>query len=111
MNSIRKIYLYLFSFLGLVLVVIGSVQLINLGLRTFVFHNADIQIEYPQPVTAPSGKEIPQEPSPDQFRNYQQKQTTSMRERELANALAMMAVGIPLYGYHWFVITNEKKQA
>ena len=45
---IRTIYLYLFSLVGLVIVVIRLVNLVDLGLKTFVFENADFQpINYP----------------------------------------------------------------
>ena len=38
MAFIRKIYLYLFSLIGLVLVVIGCVQLGQLGTQSICFH-------------------------------------------------------------------------
>lgn len=44
---IRKIYLYLFALIGLVLITIGSVQLINLGLKVYVFTKADNYYNYP----------------------------------------------------------------
>ena len=66
MSVIRKIYLYLFSAIGLIVVIIGSVQLVDLGLKTFVFKKADVYLEYPRPIIAPDGKieainEIPKE--------------------------------------------------
>ena len=51
MSLIRKIYLYLFSLIGLVLVVIGCVELVNLGLKAYVFTSADQYYSYP--VAAP----------------------------------------------------------
>ncbi len=45
---IRTIYLYLFSLVGLVLVVIGLVQLVDLGLKAYVFTKADQYIRYPE---------------------------------------------------------------
>lgn len=39
--DLRLLYLYLFSFVGLFIVVIGSIQLVNLGIKTFVFKEAD----------------------------------------------------------------------
>ncbi|MBI5019261.1 hypothetical protein HZB58_03235 [Candidatus Gottesmanbacteria bacterium] len=39
--NVRLIYLYLFSFVGLLTVVIGSVRLVDLGLKVFVFPDAD----------------------------------------------------------------------
>ena len=44
MTIIRKIYLYLFSLIGLVLVVIGCVQLVNLGLKAYIFTAPTISI-------------------------------------------------------------------
>ena len=43
---IRTIYLYLFALLGLVLITIGSVNLINLGLKRFIFTKADQELNY-----------------------------------------------------------------
>ena len=38
---IRTVYLYLFSLVGLTLMVIGAVRLIDLGLKTYIFTEAD----------------------------------------------------------------------
>ena len=38
---IRTVYLYLFSLLGLVLIIIGTVKLFDLGLKIFIFKHAD----------------------------------------------------------------------
>ncbi|MFC1632931.1 hypothetical protein ACFL1U_02190 [Patescibacteria group bacterium] len=40
---VRTLYLYLFAAIGLGLMVIATVQLVDLGLRTVVFRSADIQ--------------------------------------------------------------------
>jgi len=37
----------------------------------------------------------------------QKEQTTKQRQREASNAIAMIAVGVPLYWYHWHTITKE----
>jgi len=39
--NIRTLYLYLFSFVGLLILIIGSIQLIDLGLKVFIFTDAD----------------------------------------------------------------------
>ena len=44
---IRKIYLYLFALIGLVLIVIGCVRLVGLALKTYIFTKADVYYEYP----------------------------------------------------------------
>lgn len=101
--NIRLIYLYLFAFVGLLTVVIGSVQLVNLGLRYFVFPDSD-KYEYTAPVS-PDGANNTQDDkimkdnaTRDQKRN---------RERDLTNSLAMIVVGLPLYLYHWKTIQKE----
>jgi hypothetical protein len=38
---IRSIYLYLFALVGLALIIIGSVRLLDLGLKVFIFKEAD----------------------------------------------------------------------
>ncbi len=48
--SIRTIYLYLFSLLGLVLLVIGLVRLVNLGLKVYIFTKADQEMYAYKPV-------------------------------------------------------------
>ncbi|MCL4392476.1 hypothetical protein M1413_04060 [Patescibacteria group bacterium] len=99
---VRKIYLYLFSLIGLVLAVTGLVRLVDLGLRSFVFTAAD---QYsPYPATGPAGNG----PSAAELQAYQDQQTTSNREREASESLAFLIVGIPLYWYHWRIIKKEK---
>lgn len=108
--SIRKVYLYLFALIGLVISVIGAVQLVNLGLKSFIFQDADMQYAYPM-----ERKVVPGEatstvvgPSQEELGAFNEKQRRSQRQRESANALAMLIIGIPLYAYHWRVIKKEK---
>ncbi len=114
MALIRKIYLYLFSLIGLVLVVIGCVQLVNLGLKAFIFTSADQYYSYPiaAPVV-PSDKNasttVPVQPTDAQMQTYQDQQTKSQRESAAAEALAMIIIGVPLYLYHWHVIKEDRE--
>ena len=61
--SIRLLYLYLFAFIGLLVSVIGSIQLVDLGIN--------------------------------------------IRQRQTSTALAMLIVGLPLYKYHWRLISHR----
>jgi len=114
-HLIRKIYLYTFSLVGLVLVVIGGVRLVGLGLKTFVFTKADVYYEYPmvRPVKVmptPEGKtEEFQQPSKEEVEEYQRNQKISNRQREAAESLAMIIVGLPLYLYHWRMVKKDKE--
>src|SRR3989339_284679 len=49
---VRVIYLYLFSLVGLTLLIIGAVGFINMGLKTFLFKEADQdqRLNYNQPI-------------------------------------------------------------
>ena len=107
--SIRKFYLYLFALIGLILVVIGSVRLVYLALTKWVFPEADTYYEYPvvQPVS-PDGKTVYQGPNKQELDMYKEKDRTSRRQRDAANAVALLLVGFPLYGYHWKVIKKEE---
>ncbi len=111
---IRKIYLYAVSGIGLILVVIGCVQLVNLGLKVYIFKAADKYYNYPMAQPAPAGKGVEStavQPSEEQLQAYQDKQTRSNRESTAANAIAMIIVGVPLYAYHWYVIRKDKEEA
>ena len=113
---IRKIYLYLFALIGLVLITIGCVRVVCLGLKTYIFTKADIYIEYPmaKPIrTAPiegNKTEEFQQPSKEEIEEYQNKQQSANRQREAAESLAFIIVGLPLYLYHWSVIKKDKKE-
>ena len=114
MTIIRKIYLYLFSLVGLVLVIIGCVNLVNLALKAYVFTAADQYLAYPVAAPALVDKNVtttvPVSPSDAQLKAYQDMQTKSSRESTAASAIAMIIVGIPLYYYHWRVIQKDKEK-
>lgn len=108
---IKLIYLYLFSLIGLILIVTASVKLVNLALKAFIFTEADQYYAYP--VTKPSsavkdGEYI--EPDPAELAMFNRRQLTQQRERETSDALAMLIVGVPLYVYHWRLVTNKKDE-
>ncbi len=109
---IRRIYLYLFAFIGLVLITIGCVRLVGLGLKTYVFKEADVYYNYPlsKPVPAP-GEETStaRGSSEEEIKVFEEKQRTSNRQREAAESIAMIIVGLPLYFYHWRVIKKDKE--
>lgn len=113
---IRKIYLYLFTLIGLALITIGCVRLVGLGLKTYIFTKADIYIEYPiarpikiAPAEGDKTEEL-QQPTKEEIEEYQNKQQTGNRQRDAAESLAMLIVGLPLYFYHWSVIKKDKKE-
>lgn len=108
--SIRLLYLYLFSFIGLIIAVIGTIQLVDLGMKVYIFKDAD-RYDYPlTPKFDPAGKEIAlTDKEKEEQKALQDKETTRNRQRQASTAIAMLLVGIPLYKYHWKLIKKEDK--
>lgn len=132
-SLIRTIYLYLFTIVGLALLVTGGVKFIDMGLKMFVFTKAEEperlqqMYYYPTPISVAkletyqeSGELTAEEKETlkDFLANYKEWQekeanidyVTSNRQREASNNLAMIIVGLPLYLYHWRIIKKETKE-
>lgn len=134
---IRTIYLYLFALVGLVLVIISGVRFLDMGLKAFIFRQAEEEerINMKQPPFAPVRAEriaqvqnnkmspkdeitLTEEEKAEiddwivqysEWKNQQEKldPIRTRREREASNALAMLLVGAPLYLYHWKIIKKD----
>lgn len=102
--SIKLLYLYLFSFVGLLIVVIGSIQMVNLGLKTYVFKDIDRYEIYIDKSMPGSERE-----SQVEAEARQERESRRQRERELVNSISMITVGLPLYLYHWKKIQKGKE--
>lgn len=109
MSKIRTIYLYTFSLLGLVLIIIGSVKLVNIVLKTYLFPKAEQILVYPRempPKIMPDSEER-QVPSKEKEEEFQKKEKESRHQREAAEGLAFLIVGVPIYLYHWRLTRGE----
>lgn len=104
--NVRLIYLYLFSFVGLLTVVIGSVRLVDLGLKVFIFRDAD-RYEYATPRMI--GEKPDMTADEQTMKEQAAREQTRNRQRDFSGAFAMIAVGLPLYLYHWKTIQKENK--
>jgi len=125
--SLRKIYLYLFSMVGLILVIIGAVGFINLGLQLTIFRDA-LQYKYgyldrpPEPYflervnTLKESEELTEQDKEmlkqweEDYKKWQESQKKGYLpyvENELSRDVALLIVGIPLYLYHWSLIKKE----
>lgn len=137
---IRTIYLYLFALVGLAMLVIGSSMIINLGLKAWVFTQADKQDNYmSQPMPLYLEKETSNaqnlqacadkcnltEDQKKQVANWlndyeswkqQQKNVdpniwvVRNRQRQAATALSLILIGLPLWLFHWSVIKKDNKK-
>jgi len=111
--NIRLLYLYLFSLVGLIITVTGSVRLVELALKVYVFKGAD-QFDYysapivPDEKTRVSAEEAKMEE--ERQKQMRDQETTRQRQRDASGALAMLFVGFPLYKYHWNIIQKQGKE-
>jgi hypothetical protein len=105
MTLIKHIYFYLFAAVGLVFVLIGLVQLIQLGLRAYVFPESDLYRPYPaaKPVAEINGA-TSSEPSEEELIQYQREELVRNRQRQATSGLSFLIVGIPLFWFHFRVI-------
>ena len=62
---VRTIYLYLFSLVGLVLMVIGAIRIIDLGLKIYIFTEADLPSAYQETPPYPAIRYIESKPAKD----------------------------------------------
>lgn len=107
--NIRLLYLYLFAFIGLLITVIGAVQLVDLGLTVLVFPESDLYEYYPARLEEP-GAELSAEEQTAYEAEMQEFNAISQirqRQRQLITALSMIVVGTPLYLYHWGIIKRD----
>jgi len=118
--------------IGLIVFIIGAVSIINLGLKTFIFTQADrdYYIERPSALylngdldRAEAIKDCESLTAEDRemiqnwlvdYQAWKEKSenvdySRSNRERSAAQALAMILVGFPIYLFHWTRIKKDKK--
>ncbi|MCC6711316.1 MAG: hypothetical protein IT416_03115 [Candidatus Pacebacteria bacterium] len=98
--NLRLLYLYLFSFVGLLILIIGGIQLVDLTLKTYVFRVNDYGYYYSD-TESPAMRE--------QNKKMYEEEQLNQRKRQLSNSLAMIIVGGPVYLYHWKTIKKENK--
>lgn len=115
-QHIKKIYLYLVSVIALVIMVIGGIILINMALKTWVFTKADNNFyldtyRCSQATTEPT-TEKPVTPTctaeqEEKQRKEQEEQKTANKQRDAAQATAMILVATPVWYFHWRLAKRE----
>ncbi len=130
--TLRTVYLYVATLVGLGLIIAGGVQLFELILKATILTQADAEERsYAKQPPMPYGifeadpaKEISEltELTAEQqvmlerwlvdYESWSERQegldvVAARRESRAATALALLLVGIPLYLYHWLTIRRE----
>jgi predicted Holliday junction resolvase-like endonuclease len=98
---VKFIYIYLFSAIGLILIVAGSSRLVDLGLRIYVFKQADIF--YSTPLYPPESNLTEEElkKREEEMKIAEEINKRADRQRIASGAIAQIIVGLPLFLYHW----------
>jgi hypothetical protein len=110
LSWIKKVYLYLVSLVSLIILIIGGIMLINLALTTWVFPKADNNYYYHSsaPATCIDANDTSCKPvSPDVYEKEAQEQRAAQKQRDAAQALAMIIVATPVFLYHWKLARKE----
>ena len=131
-NWVRVVYLYLMTAIGLIVFIIGAVSILNLGLKTFIFTQADRDYYIERPNALYLNRDLEQAEAikncesltaEDQemiqnwlvdYQAWKEKSEKvdyprSNRERSAAQAIAMILVGFPIYLFHWTRIKKDRK--
>ena len=116
MTWIKKVYLYLVSLVSLVILIIAAIMLINMALKTWVFPKADENDYYYAPLMtdctsySDEMKKTAPECQPDYAAKEEEREKTrraAQKQRDAAQALAMIIVATPVFLYHWNIARRE----
>jgi uncharacterized membrane protein len=107
---IKLIYIYLFSAIGLILIITGMVKLIDLGLKVYIFKQADVF--YTPKIYSEINQRKKLTPAEIAKREEEQRKADeinriSERQRTASNALALLIVGLPVFIYHWRIVLKH----
>jgi hypothetical protein len=131
-NTIRQIYFYAATLIFLMMTVISTVSLLNLGLKTYVFTKADMafgpkcgedgaQYWEPRPVMPPEAvkdgqpamKELTAEEMAARKAQCEKDladQKAGERQRDLVQNLSMLIVAAPLFWLHFKWVQKEREE-
>ncbi len=103
---IKTLYLYLVSFVALMMLVISAVDLLNIVLKTFIFTKADSYTYYPATTPCLPGATTTYEgkdcaTAALDAKKSDEENRVSQRQRDLVRDISMLVVGIPLFAFHW----------
>lgn len=126
---IRTIYLYLAALISLLFVAIGAGRVLNTTLKYYVFPKAEkggySRCNNQPPVYSLDKSGLERVANDDQkaqlenlLRDYEQWKKENSgnecysqeRQKNIVDALTMIIVALPLFGYHWSIIRKEKEE-
>ncbi len=116
MAWIKKVYLYLVSLVSLIILIIAGIMLINMALKTWVFTKADNNYYSIAPACGNVPKPPDAKPELDNSCSAENQEIakkadaenrSAQKQRDAAQALAMIIVATPVFLYHWKLARKE----
>jgi hypothetical protein len=105
MSTIRRLYLYSLSFIGIAMLASGLYIVVDLGLKSTLFPKAELA-EHGFYYTA-AERTNHEEKAKEEAR--MREQISADHQRELSRALSLFLIGVPLWLYHWKRIKLDVK--
>lgn len=103
-NFIGNIFYYLVFLISLILIIIGSMGLVNIGLKIFFFKEADKFLIYPMPKPSEiniNNKEW--ENQRQQQLEFERQQKIINRQQKIVDSLTMFLVGSVVFILNWWL--------
>jgi len=134
LNSIKNIYFYLVSLIALMMIVYGTVDILKLGLTTFVFKGADQLDQHGMPpsyslypimdkegsstVRCQEECDLTEEEKQliksqlEDYKRWQEQQKylpNAQKQRRAVTDISILIVSIPLFTLHWLATRKLEK--
>lgn len=118
-SIIRSLYFYVLAAVGLLMFCFSAADLVNLGLKTWVFTQAEeiyykCPSEVPRPVVeGETEAALTPEEQQAQCEKELERQSEQLVQRRQASAvrdISFIIVGIPLFWFHFRVVQKERKE-
>ncbi|PIP28386.1 MAG: hypothetical protein COX29_01380 [Candidatus Moranbacteria bacterium CG23_combo_of_CG06-09_8_20_14_all_35_22] len=123
---IRSIYLYLAALISLIFVAVGSGRILNIGLKYFIFPEAEkksyFECSQQPPISPVISKEGTTEDQKVQidallkdYDNWKENQSgdkciVPARQNNFIDSLTMVIIALPILLIHWNFIKKEKEE-
>lgn len=128
LKNVRNLYLYLVSLVGIVLVIVGSISLINTGIKWWILGPENVSSDFrwrvqecsnPKWIPAPEGKagnevertDVEVEKCVLNTKKLAKEAGIVEIKQDISWAVAMLIVALPVWLYHWRTIQKDNKHA
>ncbi len=116
-HIIKNIYLYLVCFVTLMMMVVAVGDIIQIGLKKYIFTKADQDMYYPTMTCSPpvptADKTSPAVKPEDCAKQQADEQKRSLdareaqRQRDLVRDISFIVVSLPLFAFHWSLVRRK----